>query len=246
MTQDDLATLGDVYRYDHEDDEDGPAKTTYVLQFFWRDISSHFDLVGPFFTSQCGLDSRFTLACLYDTMQALESVGFKVKGLVCDGASWNLSLIKKLCSTSTSKACFTNPFSDEKCWVIVCPSHQVHMIIISGTSELLNHYIQLKNMVSALHSSKGGRTKTFCNKGTTFGWVTIERVWKREIDRAQDGIMSEVPKLRERHIIRDSWTKLNVSPAKIMQVSWFVFMVIFIRSCYACALVYSKITLLLR
>ena len=27
-----------------------------------------------------------------------------------------------------------------------------------------------------------------------------------------------VPKLRETHIIRDSWTKLNVSPAKIMQV----------------------------
>jgi hypothetical protein len=28
-----------------------------------------------------------------------------------------------------------------------------------------------------------------------------------------------VPRLRECHIIRDSWTKLNVSPAKIMQVT---------------------------
>ena len=73
-------------------------------------------------------------------------------------------------------------------------------------------------MVTALHSSKGGRTKTFCNKGTTFGWASIERVWSRELKRAQKGMMSEVPKLRERHVIRDSWTKLNVSPAKIVQV----------------------------
>ena len=27
-----------------------------------------------------------------------------------------------------------------------------------------------------------------------------------------------IPRLREIHIIRDSWTKLNVTPAKIMQV----------------------------
>ena len=27
-----------------------------------------------------------------------------------------------------------------------------------------------------------------------------------------------VPKLREIHIIRDPWTKLNVAPAKILQV----------------------------
>ena len=30
-------------------------------------------------------------------MGAMESVGFRVKALICDGASWNLSLVKKLC-----------------------------------------------------------------------------------------------------------------------------------------------------
>ena len=33
-----------------------------------------------------------------------------------------------------------------------------------------------------------------------------------------NGLARMVPKLRETHIIRDSWTKLNVKPAKIMQV----------------------------
>ena len=59
-------------------------------------------------------------------------------------------------------------------------------------------------MVSALHSSKGGRTKSFCNKGTVFGWHTIERMWSRELERAEKGLMSEVPKLQERYIVRDS------------------------------------------
>ena len=34
----------------------------------------------------------------------------------------------------------------------------------------------------------------------------------------KSGLTRTVPKLRETHIIRDSWTKLNVAPAKIMQV----------------------------
>ena len=38
------------------------------------------------------------------------------------------------------------------------------------------------------------------------------------MERAKKGVMREVPNLQERRIIRDSWTKLNVSPAKIMQV----------------------------
>ena len=61
------------------------------------------------------------------------------------------------------------------------------------------HVLQLKNMVSALFSSGGGvgNTKFFCNKGQTFGWDTIVRLWKREEERAERGLMSEVPKLRD-------------------------------------------------
>ena len=73
-------------------------------------------------------------------------------------------------------------------------------------------------MVNALDSSKSGRSKSFCNEGVPFGWVTINRVWEREIDRAQRGLMCEVPRLVERHVHRDAWTKLNVLPAKILQV----------------------------
>ena len=36
------------------------------------------------------------------------------------------------------------------------------------------------------------------------------------------GLARSVPKLREIHVIRDAWTKLNVAPAKIMQIRTYV------------------------
>ena len=79
-------------------------------------------------------------------------------------------------------------------------------------------------MISALNSSRAGGTKAFCFQGSKFGWGTIQRMWQRELSRAERGLMSAVPKLRERHIHRDSWTRLNVAPAKIMQVCVYIIM----------------------
>ena len=73
-------------------------------------------------------------------------------------------------------------------------------------------------MINALHSSRDRGTKLFCHKGCTFGWAVIYDMWSRECDRRSTGAARMVPKLRETHIIRDPWTKLNVAPAKIMQV----------------------------
>lgn len=53
---------------------------------------------------------------------------------------------------------------------------------------------------------------------STFGWIDIYNMWMRECERREKGHARMVPNLRETHIIRDSWTKLNVAPAKIMQV----------------------------
>ena len=78
--------------------------------------------------------------------------------------------------------------------------------------------MQLKNMVSALYSSKQGRTKGFMSNETKFGWSTIEDMFEREMKRAHSGSLKRVPGLRESYVHRDIWTRLNVKPAKIMQV----------------------------
>lgn len=76
-------------------------------------------------------------------------------------------------------------------------------------------------MINAVFSSKVNGTKAFELDDVNFGWNSICSMYKRECDRVENGSTRMVPKLKEIHIIRDSWTKLNVTPAKIMQVSWY-------------------------
>ena len=76
-------------------------------------------------------------------------------------------------------------------------------------------------MINALFSSKTGGTKQFQREGRcSFGWQAILDLYKRELDRASKQVARMVPNLKEAHCLRDS-CKLNVVPAKIMQVrSW--------------------------
>lgn len=79
------------------------------------------------------------MACVHDAMYLMASYNFNVRALIGDGASWNLSLFKNLCGhkgkfgsdvTSTMfkhdvPASFTNPFTGDTVWCLVCPSHEV-------------------------------------------------------------------------------------------------------------------------
>ena len=76
-------------------------------------------------------------------------------------------------------------------------------------------------MINALFSSKSGGTKLFKRgqDNCTFGWETIIELYKRDVARAKQQLTRMIPRMKEVHCVRDSWTELNVSPAKIMQVS---------------------------
>ena len=73
-------------------------------------------------------------------------------------------------------------------------------------------------MVNALFSSQSGGNKTLQNT-EKFGWKAVTDLYARECQRWENGEASMVPKLREAYVLQDSWTKLNVVPAKIVQVS---------------------------
>ena len=74
-------------------------------------------------------------------------------------------------------------------------------------------------MIAALHSSRPGGTKNFEIDGCNFGWKALEDLFFREVERARTNQLRRVKDLKESHIYRDSWTRLNVKPAKIMQVN---------------------------
>lgn len=74
-------------------------------------------------------------------------------------------------------------------------------------------------MVSALFQSQAAGTRSFVNNGHQFGWDFIQDMYRRELQRIRNGQVARIPKLKESHIVSDSWTHLNVLPSKVMQVS---------------------------
>jgi hypothetical protein len=127
MSSDDFASLHDVYEGLETDEK--CQKTTYVMQFLWRDLSSDFDVIGPYFTCPSTVETCFLHSIVVRTMLAFTQFGFSVRALLCDGTSTNLALLKLLCGhsdgTDAITPWFTSPFDGTKVFLIICPSHQV-------------------------------------------------------------------------------------------------------------------------
>lgn len=133
MTPEDMASLYDLYSV-LDDSERGLEKADYIMQTLWRDLSTdlRYTSVGPFI-------AQSMLACVFDTLRKFHAHGFQVR-LVCDGASSNLTMIKLLLGTkgvfpSTTSpfkvpTWIQNPFNGKKLYMIICPTHQVTIIIM--------------------------------------------------------------------------------------------------------------------
>ena len=215
LTEEEFPILNDIYEEYNPLIAALPAE--YHLQFLWRDLTSDFDVIGPYFSSAASYDHRFVIASIRETMRLLHACDFLVTGLVCDGASTNLAAIKLMChgrrgAYGTSNAqdrheiqpWFSNYFQpDLTVYCCICPSHQ------------------MKNMINALYQSRvTGGTKLFkiTNDSPYFGWQSIWDLYRREVNRIDAGDLQFVPGMRQSYIDRDPWTKLAVFPAKIMQV----------------------------
>ncbi|XP_065906570.1 uncharacterized protein [Dysidea avara] len=212
MTPNDLASLNDVYSLLKSPEAN--KQTSYILQFIWRDLTSEFDIVGPYFTSPSTVDCQLVVACVFETIELFELHGLKTSVLVCDGGSANVAAIKashdchgaySISEDQEDKYKVTpwmiNPYRPtQKIFWLICPSHH------------------LKKMINALFLSKLNGTKQF-RRGDkcTFGWQTIMDLYKRELARVSQNCIRMVPHLKEANCLRDAWTKLNVHPAKIMQ-----------------------------
>ena len=127
MSSEDFASLHDVYQSLETDEK--CQNTTYVVQFLWRDLSSDFDVIGPYFTISSTMETKFLHSVVTKAMLVFNQYGFSVRALLCDGASSNLSLLKLMCRAVNDSVpmhpWFESPFDGKKVFLIVCPSHQV-------------------------------------------------------------------------------------------------------------------------
>lgn len=74
-------------------------------------------------------------------------------------------------------------------------------------------------MVSALFQSRPretGGTRSLEAGGVNLGWQIIQDMYQREVERIRAGQVTRIPKLKESFIVRDSWTRLNVMPSKVI------------------------------
>lgn len=204
MTEDEFVNLHDIFEGGAEKQ---PAPAQYILQFLWRDMSSEYDVIGPYFSSSCSTKHSFILACLYETLRVLEAYKFSTMGLVCDGASENLTLIKLTMQQRGAfnwkkvaneldfsvEPAFQNPFRTGRLihWVI-CPTHE------------------LKSLIASLYSSRNGGPKDYKLCGYHFGWKQLLDLGIREDERRKKGLLRFEPNLQESYLIRDASTRLNV------------------------------------
>ena len=70
MDAEDQASLHDVYQLFQK--EKAVEQTACIMQFLWRDLTSSYDIVGPYFTSSETFSAKFILACVLETIQLLQ------------------------------------------------------------------------------------------------------------------------------------------------------------------------------
>ena len=178
LTHDDMSSLQDK----EQSEDDKTKKASYILQFLWSDVVTNVDIIGPYYISQEGLDLKFVMYCVMETMHLFYLYAFQAVLLICDGASANLKMLKLLCSCDCGvfpilenegirryevPTAFRNIHTGGDVHVSIYPSHQ------------------LKNLMAALYPSRQTDKKNFKLGGTHFGWEDIVNLYNREKSRAE-------------------------------------------------------------
>ena len=88
-------------------DDATTKQTSCILQFLWRDLTSSFDIVAPYYTSSKTVESKFIYSCVIETLKLFHLHALKTSLLVCDGAASNLTMMK------ATSGCF-GPYSINK------------------------------------------------------------------------------------------------------------------------------------
>jgi len=89
-------------------------------------------------------------------------------------------------------------------------------------------------MINALFSSKANGTKHLLM--VTHVYLGGKQLWilyQRELARVSQNCTRMVLRLKEAHCLHDAWTKLNVHPAKIMQVSYKIYFIYYLSDIYS-------------
>ena len=66
-------------------------------------------------------------------------------------------------------------------------------------------------MVAQLYASRPTGAKAFEKDGVSFGWQPIRDIYNNDVRNAAANNLQQVPGLKLSYVVRDAWTRLNVS-----------------------------------
>ena len=70
MTEEVQAALHDVFQF--FDKNHCTKQTSYNLQFLWRDLTSSFDTVGPYYTIEETMPAKVICSCVFKTIKLFQ------------------------------------------------------------------------------------------------------------------------------------------------------------------------------
>ena len=70
MTEEVQASLHDVFQL--FDNEHRTKQTSYILQFLWRDLTSSFDIVDPYYTSEETMPAKVICSYIFETIKLFQ------------------------------------------------------------------------------------------------------------------------------------------------------------------------------
>ncbi len=91
-------------------------------------MTSHFDVIGPYWTSVGPFSSSVVSACFWEALVWFSRYSFCIHEVICDAASANVKFIKMCCPQadvfSDPERCL-NPFSGRDMFFILDPEHML-------------------------------------------------------------------------------------------------------------------------
>lgn len=122
-----------------------------IISFNSYGETSHLTLMlsGLISTIAGTIEAQHLHTIVMKTLLVFNQFEFRVRALLCDGASANLALLKELCAHKKGddiSACFVSPFDGNKIHLVICPSHQVSIVLLwscSGAHGLLSCYMHV-------------------------------------------------------------------------------------------------------
>ena len=165
------------------------------MQFMWRDLTSNFDAIGPYWTSKTGLKAHELSSCFLEALEWFEHYDFHTSLVICDGAATNMSFVARHVKDVVKQPFCVNPFTRRMMYFIPDPVHI------------------LKSLRNALLSSRRDGVRNFMFAGMLITWDYIEEVFDRDCARSARGHVKFVPNLTSDAIKLTNFSKMRVGLA---------------------------------